>query len=143
MSLVHISQRRKAVEIPGCPPYSQSSVATAWPNRAGCKFEGKRRQRSDFIERRLKRTAENERPVRGDNRTGQAIWALGVDGRSRQIQPRWGGITAPTAIGRDRAAGRSNGVAIFLTFWRAVPRPKNTVRRGLSDSLRRSHRAPP
>src|SRR6516165_4480523 len=27
----------------------------------------------------------NERPVRGDNRTGQAIWALGVDGRSRRI----------------------------------------------------------
>jgi hypothetical protein len=27
-----------------------------------------------------------ERPVRGDNRTGQAIWALGVDGRSRRIQ---------------------------------------------------------
>ena len=31
--------------------------------------------------------AGNERPVRGDNRTGQAIWALGVDGRSRRIQP--------------------------------------------------------
>jgi hypothetical protein len=31
--------------------------------------------------------ARNERPVRGDNRTGQAIWALGVDGRSRRIQP--------------------------------------------------------
>src|ERR1700679_394702 len=58
----------------------------------------------------------NERPVRGDNRTGQAIWALGVDGRSRRIQPRWGGITAPTQIGRGRVAARSNGVAIFLTF---------------------------
>ena len=34
-----------------------------------------------------KADAENERPVRGDNRTGQAIWALGVDGRSRRIQP--------------------------------------------------------
>src|SRR3982074_1388764 len=42
--------------------------------------------------------AKNERPVRGDNRTGQAIWALGVDGRSRRIQPRWGGINAPTPI---------------------------------------------
>jgi hypothetical protein len=29
--------------------------------------------------------AEKKRPVRGDNRTGQAIWALGVDGRSRLI----------------------------------------------------------
>jgi hypothetical protein len=44
------------------------------------------------------RFRRNERPVRGDNRTGQAIWALGMDGRSRQIQPRWGGITPPTCI---------------------------------------------
>ena len=43
-----------------------------------------------------RKDAPNERPVRGDNRTGQAILALGVDGRSRRIQPRWGGITAPT-----------------------------------------------
>src|SRR5882757_6038000 len=60
--------------------------------------------------------ARNERPVRGDNRTGQAIWALGVDGRSRRIQPRWGGITAPTDICRGRAAKRSNRLWVFLTF---------------------------
>src|ERR1700739_2394305 len=60
---------------------------------------------------------QNERPVRGDNRTGQAIWALGVDGRSRQIQPRWGGITAPTDVGRNRGAARSNPRAIFLTLF--------------------------
>jgi len=36
---------------------------------------------------KIKRLGKNERPVRGDNRTGQAIWALGVDGRSRRIQP--------------------------------------------------------
>jgi hypothetical protein len=48
---------------------------------------------SGLLGRRTRRTffqetcAENERPVRGDNRTGQAIWALGVDGRSRRIQP--------------------------------------------------------
>src|ERR1700694_3940382 len=41
-----------------------------------------------------------------------------VDGRSRRIQPRWGGITAPTHIGRGRAAARSNGLTIFLTFGR-------------------------
>jgi len=64
------------------------------------------------------RWPQNERPVRGDNRTGQAIWALGVDGRSRRIQPRWGGITAPTCIGRGGDAKRSNRAAIFLTFWR-------------------------
>src|SRR3979409_1126348 len=66
------------------------------------------------------RYARNERPVRGDNRTGQAIWALGVDGRSRRIQPRWGGITAPTHIGRRRPPARSNPSAIFLTFWQGL-----------------------
>jgi hypothetical protein len=40
-----------------------------------------------FLTRYVKISAQNERPVRGDNRTGQAIWALGVDGRSRRIQP--------------------------------------------------------
>src|SRR6202022_3872408 len=96
-----------------------------------------------FIEREeLWAFPKNERPVRGDNRTGQAIWALGVDGRSRRIQPRWGGITAPTSIGRDRVAGRSNGVAIFLTFWPPVPGPKITARRGFSYRLRRTCRTP-
>src|SRR6266478_1268450 len=67
-------------------------------------------------------SARNERPVRGDNRTGQAIWALGVDGRSRRIQPRWGGITAPTYVGRRRVAARSNRPCDFFlllgrNFW--------------------------
>ncbi len=33
----------------------------------------------------MRGTPQNERPVRGDNRTGQSLWALGVDGRSRLI----------------------------------------------------------
>ena len=49
----------------------------------GQRFVRHRKRRSLF----QKPGAENERPVRGDNRTGQAIWALGVDGRSRRIQP--------------------------------------------------------
>src|ERR1700730_9988285 len=68
--------------------------------------------------------AGNERPVRGDNRTGQAIWALGVDGRSRLIHPRWGGITAPTHSSRSRGATRSNPPAIFLRFWPGIFRRK-------------------
>jgi hypothetical protein len=46
--------------------------------------------------------AQNERPARGDNRTGQAIWALGVDGRSRRIQPHGEGLPLPRSIGRGR-----------------------------------------
>src|SRR5581483_4495395 len=41
------------------------------------------------------RRPQNKRPDRGDNRSGRAIRALGVDGRSRLIQ-LWGGKTAPT-----------------------------------------------
>src|ERR1700722_44291 len=58
----------------------------------------------------------NERPVRGDNRTGQAVWALGVDGRSRRIQPRWGGITAPTSILSQQHRRTFNAPACFFNF---------------------------
>jgi hypothetical protein len=37
-----------------------------------------------------------------------------VDGRSRRIQ-LWGGISAPTGIGRRGSGGRSSKRAIFLT----------------------------
>jgi hypothetical protein len=89
---------------------------------AACESDARRSP--DFVGwmrgNRAEKHGQNERPVRGDNRTGQAIWALGVDGRSRRIQPRWGGITAPTQIGRGRTAARSNGVGNFLTSWKGA-----------------------
>src|SRR5215472_8324427 len=69
--------------------------------------------------RSWKNRVENKRPDRGDNRSGQAIWALGVDGRSRLIQ-LWGGITAPTPIGRRGDAPRSRRRSIFLTVRQGV-----------------------
>lgn len=72
----------------------------------------------------------NERPARGDNRAGQAIWALGVDGRSRRIQPRWGGLTAPT-VGLSPMGDPTFKAA--SRFFSAVPngasRPFGTVGR--------------
>src|SRR5439155_24334192 len=62
----------KSAEIRSCQRYLRSSCTAAWPHATQLPS---------------KAGAENERPVRGDNRTGQAIWALGVDGRSRLIQP--------------------------------------------------------
>src|ERR1700722_14122974 len=62
---------------------------------------------------------KNERPVRGDNRTGQAVWALGVDWRSRRIQPRWGGML-PHLFCRGRGAARSTRPENFLTFWQEL-----------------------
>jgi len=85
--------RQKATNSRGPSASSQSSCVPAWPGCGGCQHAGDGRFRSA----QARNARQNERPVRGDNRTGQAIWALGVDGRSRQIQPRWGGITAPTS----------------------------------------------
>src|ERR1700720_3513400 len=100
-----------------CP---QSSHVSAW-RRGGASRSMAPSRPVDFGAWNRPGCSANERPVRGDNRTGQAIWALGVDGRSRRIQPRWGGITAPTHIGRRRAAPRSNRFAIFLTFLAGIP----------------------
>jgi len=54
----------------------------------------------------LKTFSERKRPVRGDNRTGQAIWALGVDGRSRRIQP----------MGRDYRSHIDKSQQVLWTF---------------------------
>jgi hypothetical protein len=97
-------QSNKSAQIRSCPPNPPSSGTAAWPRcevrrdhfvrkdarnyRNVMQTNGKvapqsRARRGVF----QKPASENERPVRGDNRTGQAIWALGVDGRSRRIQP--------------------------------------------------------
>jgi hypothetical protein len=51
----------------------------------------------------------------GGQPDGSSHMGAGVDGRSRRIQPRWGGITAPTLIGRGGLAKRSKGRRLFLT----------------------------
>ena len=54
--------------------------------------------------------------------------ALGVDGRSRRIQPRWGGITAPTVIvsRQDRSTFKPTSEFFYLFgrgFWTENYRP--------------------
>jgi hypothetical protein len=53
----------------------------------------------------------------GGQPDGSSYMGAGVDGRSRRIQPRWGGMTAPTSSSRGRATGRSTRRRIFLTSW--------------------------
>jgi hypothetical protein len=76
----------------------------------------------------------NERPARGDNRAGQAKWALGVDGRSRRIQPRLGGLTAPTVSLSPMGDPTFKAASRFFS---AVPngasRPFGTVGRLVGD----------
>jgi hypothetical protein len=78
MSALRSMRRRSLESTHGKIAYHASKRKTC-----GQRFARHRKRRS--LSR--KAGAENERPVRGDNRTGQAIWALGVDGRSRRIQP--------------------------------------------------------
>ena len=52
----------------------------------------------------------------GGQPDGSSHMGAGVDGRSRRIQPRWGGTTTPTCIGRKRGAARSNPCELFLGF---------------------------
>src|ERR1700691_2641624 len=69
----------------------------------------------------LEMSAKTKDPSGGTTGRVKPYGALGVDGRSRRIQPRWGGITAPTNIGRGTVAARSNHRRFFLGFfWRAL-----------------------
>src|SRR6476660_1749094 len=89
--------RQKAVDARGFS--FQSTVKPRTGGVAeGCKYasaapESRFRQ----LERRNYPQKRKTRP--GGQPDGSShMGALGVDGRSRRIQPRWGGITAPTAI---------------------------------------------
>jgi len=53
------------------------------------------------------RSLETKDPSGGGQPDGSNHMALGVEGRSRQIWPRWGEVLAPTGICLARAAGRS------------------------------------
>src|SRR5260370_18023440 len=62
----------------------------------------------------------NERPVRGDNRTGQShMGRLGWMG-ARAEYSHGEELPAPTHIGRRRAGARSKRPAIFLTLRKPV-----------------------
>src|SRR6516225_5039332 len=71
--------------------------------------------------------AENERPVRGDSRTGQAIWALGVDGRSRRIQPSMGRDDRSTLNWSRQARRTFKTVLRIFNFDRPSPKRKSPL----------------
>jgi hypothetical protein len=65
----------------------ESSFAQAWRACGAMPMTESRSLNQKLVSRRASRNRmpQKKRPVRGDNRTGRAIWALGVDGRSRLI----------------------------------------------------------
>ena len=153
-TLYSVTRRQKPGRIRGCPDYSQSSRNTAWrlrgvrqrqlracdrlrgiaarqPNAARWTgSEGIVRSKTPCLENALARNPmkrPQKRKTRpGGQPDGSSYMGAGVDGRSRRIQPRWGGMTAPTSSSRGRGTGRSTRRRIFLTswqgFWRALRR---------------------
>ena len=100
-----------------------------------CSCSRAERCKADF------QNAQKERPVRGDNRTGQAIWALGVDGRSRRIQPM-GRDYRSHIIWSRQPAERSKRRSIFLTSCSGdcAEILRGRLFRGVCGRFRRSHR---
>ena len=69
--------------------------------------------------------------------------ALGVDGRSRRIQPRWGGITAPTVIvSRQGRQHVQTDFGIFFNFLAGGFGRKTTARRADRPRQRPTCRTP-
>src|SRR5437660_12859809 len=73
-TLAQPRNRQKAVEQRGFPANPQSSHLPAWRSCRGRKYAGAAPE-SRFSSSGAAEYPKNERPVRGDNRTGQAIWA--------------------------------------------------------------------
>src|SRR5258708_27521269 len=67
--------RQKAVDARGFPSNPQSSRAPAWRSCRGLQVRERGSRKPNFVKRSGGIIPKNERPVRGDNRTGQAIWA--------------------------------------------------------------------
>src|SRR5258707_8142192 len=90
--------RQKAVELRGFPSNPQSSRIPAWRRCRGCNYA------TAAAESRFRQAERRKYPQKRKTRPGgqpdgsSHMGALGGDGRSRRIQPRRGGITAPTDI---------------------------------------------
>jgi hypothetical protein len=80
-----------------------------------------------------RRFFQNERPARGDNRTGQAIWALGGWALAPNTAST-GRITAPTDVGSREGRRTFKRSCDFLNFFGGRLWTEVTARRG--DGLR-------
>src|SRR4051794_4176962 len=59
------------------------------------------------------RQPTNQKTRPGGQPGGSSYMGAGVDGRSRRIQPCWGGITAPTCIGRSKRGDVQSAANFF------------------------------
>jgi hypothetical protein len=97
--------------------YAPLAVKNPEKYRLSCLFTVKRRAGMAGLRTLPTQYAPQKRKTRpGGQPDGSSYMGAGVDGRSRRIQPRWGGIAAPTVIGRGGLAKRSKRPRIFLLF---------------------------
>ena len=82
----------------------------------------------------MEKTPEKERPVRGDNRTGQSHMGA-WDGWALAPNIANGEDFAPTCIGRRGRAARSKRPANFLTFREGIFGTKNYCAAGRLASI--------
>src|SRR6266446_4917743 len=134
--------RQKAVEVRRFLPIHGQAAYRDGGVAGGCKYV------SAAPESRFRQAERRKYPQKRKTRPGgqpdgsSHMGALGVDGRSRRIQPRWGGITAPQILCRGRVAARSNGLGIFLTFLAGDFGRKTTARRADRRRQRPTCRTP-
>src|SRR6266404_2772032 len=91
--------RQKAVEVRGFPSNPQSSRIPTCRSCRGLQVPERAAPESRFRQAERRKYPQKRKTRPGGQPDGSShMGALGVDGRSRRIQPRWGGITAPTDI---------------------------------------------
>lgn len=74
--------------------------------------------KADFRQAERRKHPQKRKTRPGGQPDGSShMGALGVDGRSRRIQPRWGGITAPTVIVSREGRGTFKRTSDFFNFF--------------------------
>src|SRR5258706_7888946 len=123
--------RQNAVELRGflLPIHSQAAYRHG-AVAGGCMYASGAPE-SRFRQAERRRCPQKRKTRRGGQPDGSShMGALGVDGRSRRIQPRWGGITAPTDImSREGRRTFKRTSDFFNFFWREILEEKPPRRR--------------
>src|SRR5712664_1902962 len=126
--------RQKAVEVRRFLPIHSQAAYRDGGVAGGCKYV------SAAPESRFRQAERRKYPQKRKTRPGgqpdgsSHMGALGVDGRSRRIQPRWGGITAPTDIMSREGRRMFKRTWDFFNFFGGRFWPENYRAAGRSTS---------
>src|SRR6266478_9347302 len=133
-TLAQPRNRQKAVEQRGFPSNPQSSHLPAWRSCRGPQIRGRGSRKPIFVKRSGGISQKRKTRPGGQPDGSSHMGALGVDGRSRRIQPRWGGITAPTDIVSRQGRSTFKRTWGFFNFFGGRFWPENYRAAGRSTS---------